>query len=49
MLAVATGGAWGSLLRRAFGLLLSGLFPGLAPGTRAASLIAGCVIGVALA
>lgn len=47
--AVAIGGALGSLFRWFLGLKLNGLFPELPPGTLAANLIAGYVIGVAVA
>ncbi|MBK1902247.1 MULTISPECIES: fluoride efflux transporter CrcB [Burkholderia] len=49
VLAVAIGGALGSLLRWALGLRLNGLFPELALGTLAANVIAGYIIGVAIA
>jgi fluoride exporter len=47
--AVAIGGALGSLLRWALGLQLNALFPDLPLGTLASNVIAGYVIGVAIA
>jgi CrcB protein len=49
ILAVGIGGALGSLLRWVLGLRLNGLFPDLPLGTLASNLIAGYVIGVAIA
>ncbi len=49
VLAVAIGGALGSLLRWVLGLQLNALFPELPLGTLAANVIAGYVIGVAIA
>jgi fluoride exporter len=49
IIAVAIGGALGSLLRWALGLRLNALFPDLPLGTLAANVIAGYVIGVAIA
>jgi len=49
ILAVGIGGALGSLLRWALGLRLNGLFPYLPLGTFAANVLAGYVIGVAIA
>lgn len=49
ILAVAIGGAIGSLFRWVLGLLLNGLFPDLPLGTLAANVIAGYIIGVAIA
>jgi CrcB protein len=49
ILAVGLGGALGSLLRWALGLRLNALFPVMPPGTLAANLIAGYVIGLAIA
>ena len=46
IVAVATGGALGSLLRWFLGLQLNGLFPNLPLGTLMANLSAGYVIGV---
>lgn len=47
--AVAIGDALGSLLRWALGLRLNTLFPDLPLGTLASNVIAGYVIGVAIA
>ncbi|MGV2289337.1 fluoride efflux transporter CrcB [Trinickia sp. YCB016] len=49
ILAVGIGGALGSLARWVLGLRLNSLFPTLPLGTLAANLIAGYVIGVAVA
>lgn len=49
VLAVAIGGALGSLFRWFLGLRLNGLFPDLPLGTFAANVIAGYIIGVAIA
>jgi fluoride exporter len=49
ILAVATGGAIGSLLRWVLGLQLNALFPDLPLGTLAANVLAGYVIGLAIA
>ncbi|MBK1687013.1 fluoride efflux transporter CrcB [Rubrivivax gelatinosus] len=49
MFAIALGAALGALLRWWLGLALNGLFPTLPPGTLAANLIGGYLIGVALA
>jgi CrcB protein len=49
VLAVAIGGALGSLFRWVLGLRLNGLFPDLPLGTLAANIIAGYIIGVAVA
>ncbi|MFP6558595.1 fluoride efflux transporter CrcB [Paraburkholderia sp. B3] len=49
ILAVGIGGALGSLLRWVLGLRLNALFPELPLGTLAANVIAGYVIGVAVA
>jgi CrcB protein len=49
ILAVAIGGALGCLLRWALGLSLNALFPALPPGTLAANLVGGYLIGLALA
>jgi fluoride exporter len=49
ILAVGIGGALGSLLRWVLGLRLNALFPTLPLGTLAANVIAGYVIGVAVA
>ncbi|HEY3598928.1 MAG TPA: fluoride efflux transporter CrcB [Paraburkholderia sp.] len=49
ILAVGIGGALGSLFRWFLGIRLNGLFPALPLGTLAANVIAGYVIGVAVA
>lgn len=49
VLAVAIGGAIGSLFRWFLGLSLNGLYPDLPLGTLAANIIAGFIIGVAVA
>jgi CrcB protein len=49
LLAVGLGGALGSILRWYLGLRLNPLFPSLPLGTLAANVIAGYVIGVAVA
>jgi CrcB protein len=49
ILAVGLGGALGSLLRWVLGIRLNGLFPSLPLGTLAANVIAGYVIGLAVA
>ena len=49
ILAVGIGGALGSLFRWFLGIRLNGLFPGMPLGTFAANVIAGYVIGVAVA
>jgi CrcB protein len=49
ILAVGIGGALGSLLRWVLGLRLNALFPVMPLGTLAANVIAGYVIGVAVA
>lgn len=49
ILAVGIGGALGSLLRWVLGLRLNTLFPSLPLGTLAANVIAGYVIGLAVA
>lgn len=46
LLAVATGGAVGSVGRWGLGLVLSALLPGLPAGTFCANVIAGLVIGL---
>jgi CrcB protein len=48
-LAVAIGGALGSLFRWFLGIRLNGVFSGLPLGTLAANVIAGYIIGVAVA
>ena len=49
ILAVGIGGALGSLFRWSLGIRLNGLFPALPLGTLAANVIAGYVIGLAVA
>ena len=49
ILAVGIGGALGSLFRWFLGIRLNGVFPALPLGTLAANIIAGYVIGVAVA
>jgi CrcB protein len=49
MLAISTGAALGALLRWALGLWLNGLFPAIPPGTLAANLVGGYLIGLAMA
>ncbi|WP_133649470.1 fluoride efflux transporter CrcB [Paraburkholderia flava] len=47
--AVGIGGALGSLLRWFFGIRLNSLFPALPLGTLASNVVAGYIIGVAIA
>ncbi len=49
ILAISLGAALGALLRWTLGTKLNSLFPTLPPGTRAANLIGGYIIGVAVA
>jgi fluoride exporter len=49
VLAVAIGGALGSLLRWVLGLQLNAILPNLPLGTLASNVIAGYIIGVAIA
>ncbi|WP_250473614.1 fluoride efflux transporter CrcB [Caballeronia sp. GAFFF1] len=49
IIAVGLGGGLGSLLRWALGLRLNAVFPNLPLGTFAANVIAGYIIGVAVA
>jgi CrcB protein len=49
MLSIGVGAALGALMRWALGLWLNGLFPTVPPGTLAANLIGGYLIGVAVA
>lgn len=49
ILAIATGSVLGGLLRWGLGLRLNSLLPSIPPGTLAANLIAGYVIGAAMA
>ena len=49
ILAVSVGASFGALLRWFFGIQLNALFPAIPPGTLAANLIGGYLIGVAVA
>ena len=49
ILAISLGAALGALLRWQLGLKLNSLFPTLPPGTLAANLVGGFVIGLAVA
>lgn len=49
ILAIGLGAALGALLRWALGLKLNSLFPAMPPGTLAANLIGGYIIGIAIA
>src|ERR1700737_5598701 len=49
ILAIALGSVLGGLLRWGLGLKLNSLFPTVPPGTLSANLIAGYVVGVAVA
>ncbi len=49
ILVIAIGAALGALLRWVLGLKLNTLYPAIPPGTLAANLIGGYVIGVAIA
>ena len=49
ILAISLGAALGALLRWQLGLKLNSIFPALPPGTLAANLIGGYVIGLAVA
>jgi fluoride exporter len=49
VVAIGLGAALGALLRWALGLQLDALFPTLPPGTLAANLIGGYLVGVAVA
>lgn len=49
ILAISVGAALGAVLRWMLGLSLNALFPALPPGTLAANLIGGYLIGVAIA
>jgi fluoride exporter len=49
VLAISVGAALGALLRWVLGLTLNSLFPAIPPGTLAANLIGGYIIGVAVA
>lgn len=48
VLAVSVGAAFGALLRWALGLALNWLYPAIPPGTLAANLIGGYLIGIAV-
>ena len=47
IVAVSVGASFGALLRWFFGIQLNSLFPAIPPGTLAANLIGGYLIGVA--
>lgn len=49
LIAVALGGATGSVLRWLLGVRLNALFPGLPPGTLLVNLVGGFIIGGAMA
>jgi CrcB protein len=49
IVAISVGASLGALLRWWFGLALNGLFPTLPPGTLAANLVGGYLVGVAIA
>lgn len=49
ILAIALGSVFGGLLRWGLGLKLNNLFPSVPPGTLAANLIAGYIVGLAVA
>jgi CrcB protein len=49
MLAISCGAALGALMRWALGLGLNGLFPAIPPGTLAANLVGGYLIGLMMA
>ena len=49
ILAISMGAALGALLRWALGVKLNSLWPSLPPGTLAANLIGGYIIGLAVA
>ena len=49
ILAIAVGGSLGALLRWWLGLTLNAYFPAVPPGTLAANLIGGYVVGLAVA
>ncbi|MCA1978986.1 MAG: fluoride efflux transporter CrcB [Thiobacillus sp.] len=49
ILAIAAGAALGAVLRWQLGLRLNALFPTVPPGTLAANLVGGYIIGLALA
>lgn len=49
MVAICVGGSLGALFRWWLGLRLNGFFPAIPPGTLAANLIGGYIIGLAIA
>ena len=49
VVAISAGAALGAVLRWLLGLALNGMFPAIPPGTLAANLIGGYLIGVAVA
>lgn len=49
VLAISLGAAIGALFRWQLGIRLNGLMPGMPPGTLAANLIGGFVVGLAIA
>jgi CrcB protein len=49
ILAISIGASLGALLRWGLGLMLNNLFPTVPPGTLAANLIGGYVVGIAVA
>ncbi len=49
VLAISLGAAFGALLRWQLGVRLNSVFPALPPGTLAANLIGGYIIGLAIA
>lgn len=49
IVAISVGASFGALLRWFFGMQLNSLFPTIPPGTLAANLIGGYLIGVAVA
>jgi len=49
IVAIAVGSVLGGLMRWGLGLRLNALFPDMPPGTLAANMIAGYIVGIALA
>lgn len=49
ILAISVGASLGALLRWWLGLALNGLFPSIPPGTLAANLVGGYLVGLAIA
>ena len=49
VIAISLGSSLGALLRWQLGLRLNGIFPSIPPGTLAANLIGGYIIGLAIA